>query len=110
MSIGPSNPITGSIAGTPAAEAHGRQTERARGEAAAEEQRTESKKKADAAAGITGPDSESLRSEDRDGDGRSPWTPNNFRDEAAPEAPHGPASDQSKVVSDTSGNLLDLNG
>ncbi|NQU19959.1 MAG: hypothetical protein HQ567_01650 [Candidatus Nealsonbacteria bacterium] len=110
MSIGPMAGIVGSAAGSPLAQTQGSETERAAQDAAAGQRRTESDRKADAAAGIGEADGEDHEAADRDADGRRLW-------EAPPEGSDGqsgeetpPEDHKSRDPSGESGNLLDLSG
>jgi len=109
MSIGPLGGIVGSAAGSPLAQTQGSEPERAQQDAAAAQRRTDSDKKAEAAAGIGEANGEDHETEDRDADGRRLWEPPAEENAETPERPTGP-SRQSKDATGESGNLLDLSG
>jgi hypothetical protein len=101
MNIGP----LGSI-GAPLAQTKGSGPERAHGEIAAQGRRTHYTQKADAAAGVSGPDGDDHEPDQRGADGRRPWEEPSA---STPEDAQKPAP-PSKDPSQERGNLLDLNG
>ncbi|HUT12543.1 MAG TPA: hypothetical protein VMY42_18745 [Thermoguttaceae bacterium] len=109
MSIGPLAGIIGSAAGSPLAQTQGSEPERAQQDAAVQQRRTDSDKKAEAAAGIGEANGEDHEAEDRDADGRRLWEPSSEGNAETPKGAAGP-SRQSKDATGESGNLLDLSG
>ncbi len=71
MSIGPMGSPE-SVAGSPAAQVHGADVERAHAAGAAQTRQTEARQRAEQAAGI-GQTQEEHEAGDRDADGRQPW-------------------------------------
>ncbi len=112
MSVGPTGGIAGSLAGSPLAQTKGAETERAGQDATAQQRRTESDQKAEAAAGIGETDGEDHETADRDADGRRLWQGPSGKQEAETEADDAEQRPPrlSKDASGQSGNLLDLNG
>ncbi len=109
MSIGPLGGLAGSAAGSPLAQAHGSEVDRARQDAAAQQRKVHSDQKAEDAAGIGETDGDDHEAEDRDADGRRLW------EEAPTGEEHDAATGDSgaaraKDPSGASGNLLDLSG
>ena len=107
MSIGPMNTVAGSIAGSPLAQAHGAEAERAQQDAGVQQRRIHSDQKAEAAAGIGQTDGEDHETGERDADGRSPWK---RPPETAPADAPADAPPRSKDTTGQSGSLLDLSG
>ena len=108
MSVGPLGGINVSAAGAPLAQTKGSDVERASQDVAAQNRNTVYEQKAEAAAGIGETDGEEHQTDERDADGRRPW-------EFHPNKPKNPNDDpakcsQSRDVTGTSGNLLDLTG
>ncbi len=112
MSVGPLGGIAGSVAGSPLAQTHGSETERARQDAGAQQRRIDNDQKADSAAGIGETDGDDHEAAERDADGRRLWEESaeasdaeDSTEEATPRQPP-----QSKDVTGQSGSLLDLSG
>ncbi len=112
MSVGPLGGIAGSAAGSPLAQTHGTEIDRARQDAAAQQRKVRSDQKAEDAAGIGETDGEDHETEDRDADGRRLWeeSPTARRDEADSGASEPPGSARGKDPNRETGNLLDLSG
>ncbi|MDY0166976.1 MAG: hypothetical protein RBS80_10560 [Thermoguttaceae bacterium] len=109
MSVGPLGGLAASAAGSPLAQAHGSEVDRARQDAAAQQRKAHSDQKAEDAAGIGQTDGDDHEAEDRDADGRRLWeeAPGSHKDETDAASPDTP---RSKDPSGASGNLLDLSG
>jgi len=117
MSVGPLGGIAGSVAGSPFAQKHGSEVERAGQEKNAQQRRIATDQKAESAAGVGEADGEDHETAERDADGRRLW-------EGPPEAEgetqdadqqnastsEEPEQRKSKDASGQSGNLLDLSG
>jgi len=104
------------VAGSPFAQKHGSEVERAGQEKNAQQRRVAADQKADSAAGVGEADGQDHETAERDADGRRLW-------EAAPEpddtdeqdaegqnASEETQSRKSKDATGQSGNLLDLSG
>jgi len=112
MSVGPLGGIAGSVAGSPFAQKHGSEVERAGQEKSSQQRRIATDQKAESAAGVGEADGQDHETAERDADGRRLW-------EAPPEAEQtdqdSPAAEESsprksKDATGQSGNLLDLSG
>jgi hypothetical protein len=105
MSIGFGG-VAGSAAGSQLAQTSGTDVDRTSQEVAGAVRKADYQLKAEAAAGIGETDGEDHESEDRDADGRRPWT------KFIQEPPEEEKDDQpkSKDATGQSGNLLDLSG
>ena len=108
MSIGPSNPVSSSTAGQPAALTHG--SEAARAARARLDQKREAfiGRTAASAEGVAETDAESMRPGDRDADGRQPWrlpVP-----PLRPEDVQKPASSGNAAAPDDTTPQIDLSG
>ena len=106
MSIGSFGGVPGSASGAPLSATQGNEAERLQKDAAAQTRQIEHEKQAEQTAGI-GHAEEDQEASDRDADGRRLWergqqTANDPGDESAAR--------QSKDVSGTAGNSLDLTG
>ena len=118
MSVGPLGGIAGSVAGSPFAQKHGSEVERAGQEKNAQQRRVAADKKADSAAGVGEADGEDHETAERDADGRRLWegspesedTDEQNTDEQDPSASEEPEQRKSKDATGQSGNLLDLSG
>ncbi|MEE8450742.1 MAG: hypothetical protein V3R99_02475 [Thermoguttaceae bacterium] len=118
MSVGPLGGIAGSVAGSPLAQKHGSEVERAGQENNAQQRRIAADQKADSAAGIGEADGEDHETADRDADGRRLWegAPDSKdageqdADEQGTPKSEEPEQRKSKDASGQSGNLLDLSG
>ncbi len=112
MSVGPLGGAASIAAGASLAQTKGSETERAQQDAASQQRRIETDKKAEAAAGIGETDGEDHEAEERDADGRRLWEEPAGQEEAegAEEAQGESPQRQSKDVTGESGNLLDLSG
>ncbi len=112
MSVGPLGGIAGSAAGSPLAQKHGVETERAQQETGAQQRRIANDKKAESAAGIGEADGEDHETAERDADGRRLWEepPESQEAEAAEDQADESPQRKSKDATGQSGNLLDLSG
>lgn len=112
MSVGPLGSVAGSAAGSPLAQTKGSEPERAQQDADAQQRRTVSDQKAEAAAGIGETDGEDHETAERDADGRRLWEPppEGKNAEEAQQQSGPPLGRQSKDATGQSGNLLDLSG
>jgi len=116
MSVGPMNPMLYSLAGSSLAQTTGTDVLRARQEALAQQGDLEAAQRTEDALGIGETDGEDNQTNERDGDGRTPWRLGR-RDPALPpeEIAEEPIADSavSDAVSDASGERggqLDLSG
>ena len=111
MSVGPLGGLAASAAGSPLAQTHGSEVDRARHDAAAQQRKVHSDQKAEDAAGIGETDGEDHEAEDRDADGRRLWeeTPKPHEDQADTPT-SASARSRAKDPSGASGSLLDLSG
>ena len=111
MSVGPLGGLAASAAGSPLAQTHGSEVDRARHDAAAQQRKVHSDQKAEDAAGIGETDGEDHEAEDRDADGRRLWeeapTPTGEKHD---DATRDSGAARAKDPSGASGNLLDLSG
>ena len=113
MSIGPTG-IPGSMAGSPLAQSHGSDVDRAQHETSDQARRTGTQKQAEKASGI-GQTEQDEQTSDRDADGRRPWELGREDGAAAGEEDslgsdeHGEKR-QSRDPTNQSGNELDLSG
>jgi hypothetical protein len=108
MSIGPSTPIAGSVAGTFLAQTRASDVDRAQQESNAQALRAESQQKAELASGVGQADGDNHQAGDRDADGRRPWE---FpRREAQPEAGDEAGQPHAPDPTGQSGGTLDLCG
>ncbi len=109
MSVGPLGGLAASAAGSPLAQAHGSEVDRARQDAAAQQRKVHSDQKAEDAAGVGETDGDDHEAEDRDADGRRLWeeSPGSRKDATDAASPDPP---RPKDPSGASGNLLDLSG
>ena len=115
MSVGPLGGIAGSVAGSPFAQKHGSEVERAGQENNAQQRRIATDQKADSAAGVGEADGEDHETAERDADGRRLWEgPPEVEDadeqDAEQDASEEPQRGKSKDATGQSGNLLDLSG
>lgn len=111
MSIGPMSGVLGSAAGAPLSQTKGSETDRAARESAAQDNRVEAEKKADAASGI-GQAEGSAASSDRDADGRRIWElpPEEEEQDSAEVPPADANAKQAKGPKGETGSELDLTG
>ncbi|MFW5692816.1 MAG: hypothetical protein ACOCWL_01235 [Thermoguttaceae bacterium] len=109
MSVGPASGIAASAAGSPLAQTHGSEVDRARGDAAAQQRKIRNEQKAEDAAGIGETDGDDHQAEDRDADGRRLWEESPQPGKDAADAPDA-AEPRGKDPTGQSGNLLDLSG
>ena len=107
MSIGPTNPVIASLAGTSLAQTKGSDVDRNQQAAGSQQTRAFSAQKAESAAGIGETDGQDHEAAERDADGRLPWR---SPKQPPPESPANPQSSPSKDASGESGSLLDLCG
>ncbi len=111
MSVGPLGGIGGSAAGSPLAQTSGSEVERGQQDATAQQTRSVSNQKAEAAAGIGETDGEDHETAERDADGRRLWeAPPDRPEDGGEEQTQSPPPPRSKDPTGTSGNLLDLTG
>ncbi len=112
MSVGPLGGLAASAAGSPLAQTHGSEVDRARQDAVVQQRKVRTDQKAEDAAGIGETDGDDHETEDRDADGRRPWeaSPASHEDETDPGTPDSSAGPRGKDPSKQSGNLLDLSG
>ncbi len=109
MSVGPMSGLAASAAGSPLAQSHGSEVERARGDAAAQQRKIRNDQKAEDAAGIGETDGDDHQAEDRDADGRRLWEESPQPPSAGVTSPDA-AGPRGKDPTGHSGNLLDLSG
>lgn len=115
MSVGPMGGILGSAAGAPLAQTKGSDNEKSIQEAAAQNRRAASAKKATDAAGV-GQTEEDQGTSERDADGRRLWekSPGGSGEQAASDEPSGepkpPGEHPAKDTHGQAGNQLDLSG
>jgi len=107
MSVGPLGSAAVSIAGSPLAQAHGSEAQRAQQDSSAQQRRVRSEQKAESAAGIGETNGEDHEAAERDADGRRPWEAPSDKPQAEQPVADPPVS---KDASGQSGNLLDLSG
>jgi len=112
MSVGPLGGIAAGAAGSPLAQTHGSEIDRARHDAAAQQRKLRSDQKAEDASGIGETDGEDHETEDRDADGRRLWEESPSPDEGKAGASTSDSSGaaRGKDATGQSGNLLDLSG
>jgi hypothetical protein len=113
MSIGPAGSPE-SVAGSPAAQVHGADVERALAASGAQTRRTEAHQRAEQAAGV-GRTQEEHEAGDRDADGRQPWEIGRDCDAGTDaRSAHGPAPPaeplKSRDATGQRGNHVDLYG
>ncbi len=109
MSVGSLSSVLSSVAGSPLAQTKGSEPERAEQAVVSQQTRSESDRKAEAAAGIGETNGEDHEPAERDADGRRPWeeppgTPPDSLDDTAASQPPG------KDATRQTGRLLDLTG
>ncbi len=110
MSIGPSSPIAGSVAGTFRAQTRGSDLDRAQQESNSQALRAQSQQKAELAAGVGEADGDNHQTAQRDADGRRLWEFPQRKgkpdaDDDDPRRPQGPVDPTGQ-----SGGMLDLCG
>lgn len=113
MSVGPLGGIAGSVAGSPLAQKHGSEVERAGQENGAQQRRIAVDQKADSAAGIGEANGEDHQTADRDANGRRLWegaAESEDADEQETASSEESQQQKSKDATGQSGNLLDLSG
>lgn len=111
MSIGPTNPVAVSAAGSPLAQTQGADKERAEQTTGVQQRQRDADLKAERAAGIGETDGNDHEAHERDADGRRIWElshgkqhPDEGGESGEPEAP------RAKDATGQRGNLLDLTG
>ena len=109
MSVGSLGGLAASAAGSPLAQSHGSEVDRARQDAATQQRKVLNDQKAEDAAGIGQTDGEDHETEDRDADGRRLWEETSKLGEKETEA-GVPAESRAKDPTGEAGNLLDLSG
>jgi hypothetical protein len=116
MSVGPMNPMLYSLAGSSLAQTTGTDVLRARLEALAQQSDLEAAQRTEDALGIGLTDGEDNQTNERDGDGRTPWRlgrrhPALPSEETAEEPlPDAAVSDAGSDANDERGGHLDLSG
>ncbi|MHC4406112.1 MAG: hypothetical protein ACYTG0_41270 [Planctomycetota bacterium] len=112
MSVGPLGGIVPGAAGSPLAQSHGSDVERAQKEVGDQNRRVQVDQKAESAAGIGEADGEDHETAERDADGRRLWekTTSEKADDETPDDSQTPDDRSSKDTTGQSGNLLDLTG
>jgi len=116
MSVGPLGGLAGSVAGSPFAQKHGSEVERAAQDRGAQQRKVATDQKAEAAAGIGEADGQDHETAERDADGRRLWEEppeleeDEFDTDQDASSAGSPRQPKSKDASGQSGNLLDLSG
>lgn len=110
MSMGPLGGVVGSAAGAPLSQTKGSETERAARDGAAQDNRTDAEKKAEAASGI-GQTEEDQATDDRDADGRRLWeSPPETQPQQEEDAADQQPPKQVKDPRGEAGGQLDVTG